>query len=445
MIKRLQRKFILIAALSVLLVELLVVGLINAINIGQINKREDQLMLILCDNDGDFPDFMHKDQRSEKPDDRYGNDSEPFGQNSPPPSPEQDIKHGTVFGFKVNEETRYQTRYFYVRYNSEGKPVRVNTGHVAAVSSDEALKYAEQINAEKKTSGFVDNYRFAVKNTDDGGVLYIFLDCRDAIQTKQNFMLVSAAISLGGWVLVCMLIMIFSKFAVKPFIDNYEKQRMFITDAGHEIKTPLAIISANTEVIEMISEPSEWTESIKNQIERLNGLIANLLKLARMDEEAVKLTFAEFDLSDAFIDIAEPFKTLAANKGLTLNIEAEEHIRINGDEGALRQLVSIFTENAVKYCDKDGEIKVSLAKTGSGRHAVISVENDCKEPPEHPERLFDRFYRADSSRKREDGEKKTGYGIGLSVAKATVEAHKGKIDCKTENGRIIFKAKLRII
>ncbi|EGC02870.1 sensor histidine kinase [Ruminococcus albus] len=445
MIKRLQRRFILIAALSVLIVELVVVGSINAINIRQINKRETQIMQILCENDGDFPDFMRREQKSIKPDNRYGDVNNSAGQNAPPPSPNQDMKRNDSFGLKLNEETRYQTRYFYVRYDRDLKPVRVNTGHIAAVSSYEALEYAERVNAEKKTSGFADNYRYAVKDTADGGVLYIFLDCRDGIQTKQNFILVSAAISLGGWMLICVLIMVLSKMAVKPFIDNYEKQRMFITDAGHEIKTPLAIISANTEVIEMISEPSEWTESIKNQIERLNGLIANLLKLARMDEDAVKLTFEEFSLTDAFIDIAEPFKTLAANKGLSLEIEAQEGIRVNGDEGALRQLVSILTENAVKYCDKDGSIKAVLTKSGSGRHAVISVENDCKEPPSHPERLFDRFYRADSSRKRDDGEKKTGYGIGLSVAKATVDAHKGKIDCKTENGRIIFRAKLKMV
>ena len=245
--------------------------------------------------------------------------------------------------------------------------------------------------------------------------------------------------------LVCLLIIICSRFAVKPFIENYEKQRMFITDAGHEIKTPLAIIQANTEVIEMISEPSEWTESIKNQIERLNGLIANLLRLSRMDEESIKPVFAEFDLTDAFIDIAQPFKTPAENKGLTLNVDAQENIRMNGDEASIRQVVSILTENAVKYCDKGGSIDISLTKTASGRHAVIKAVNDCAQPPEDPERLFDRFYRADASRKREDGEKKSGYGIGLSVAKAVTENHKGKISCKAENGKIIFTVRLRSI
>lgn len=442
MIKRLQRRFVLIAALSLLVVELLIIGMINAAYIGQIVDRENQLITILLGNDGEFPEFgMHGEQMSPKHDDRFGYDNV---MKDPPRMPGFDMNKQSSFGFRVNEETRYQTRYFFVSYNSDMQPVAVNTAHVAAISSEDALSYAEKARGSKKTSGYLDNYLFAVKDTNGGGYMYIFLDCRDDIQNKNTFILLSAGISFCGWVLVCVLIMVFSRFAVKPFVNNYEKQRMFITDAEHEIKTPLAIISANTEVIEMIGEPNEWTQSIKNQIERMNGLIADLLKLSKMEEGAVKLTFAEFDLSEAFISIAEPFRTPALNKGLSYEVECTEGIRVNGDEAALGQLVSIFTENALKYCDDGGGIRVCLERTSSGRHAIIRVENDCKEPPEHPERLFDRFYRADKSRTRDSGETKTGYGIGLSVAKATVEAHKGKIGCKTENGKIVFFARLKL-
>ncbi|MBO4867115.1 MAG: HAMP domain-containing histidine kinase [Ruminococcus sp.] len=438
MIKRLRRKFVLIAAASVLAVELIVVGLINVINIGEMHKRQTQLMNILCENDGDFPEFgMWREQM-------YNNGSVPGGGRFFPPDMNGENKRFPDLGFKLNEETRYQTRYFYVRYNRELEPVEINTGHVAAVTSAEALSYAEEVSLSGKTSGFQGNYRFEVRDT-IGGKLFVFLDCREDIRTQRLFLLISAAISIGGWLLVCLLIIVCSRFAVRPFIENYEKQKMFITDAGHEIKTPLAIIQANTEVIEMLSEPSEWTVSIKNQIERLNGLIADLLRLSRMDEESVKLVFAEFDLSNAFADIAGPFRTLAENKGLSLAISTQEGIRMNGDESSIRQLVSILTENAVKYCDAGGSIEASVEKTSSGRHAVIRVKNDCAEPPSQPERLFDRFYRADKSRKREDGETKSGYGIGLSVAKAVTESHKGKISCKTEDGKIVFTVKLRCL
>ncbi|WP_295151993.1 cell wall metabolism sensor histidine kinase WalK [uncultured Ruminococcus sp.] len=441
MIKRLRRRFVLIAAFSVLAVELVVVGLINIMNIRQINGTEKQLLEILCDNDGEFPEFgMMRDQNGFKPGGRFGGMDD-----EPPPVPDDDGRRGFGgFGFRMTEETRFKTRYFYVMCDRQLSPTVINTVHIAAVTSDQAVSYAQKAHNTGKSGGYIGDYRFVVKET-QYGKMYIFLDCSDDIRTEQNFLLISAAISLGGWVLVCLLIIICSRFAVKPFIENYEKQRMFITDAGHEIKTPLAIIQANTEVIEMISEPSEWTESIKNQIERLNGLIANLLRLSRMDEESIKPVFAEFDLTDAFIDIAQPFKTPAENKGLTLNVDAQENIRMNGDEASIRQVVSILTENAVKYCDKGGSIDISLTKTASGRHAVIKAVNDCAQPPEDPERLFDRFYRADASRKREDGEKKSGYGIGLSVAKAVTENHKGKISCKAENGKIIFTVRLRSI
>ena len=441
MIKRLRRRFVLIAAFSVLAVELVVVGLINIMNIRQINGTEKQLLEILCDNDGEFPEFgMMRDQNGFKPGGRFGGMDD-----EPPPVPDDDGRRGFGgFGFRMTEETRFKTRYFYVMCDRQLSPTVINTVHIAAVTSDQAVSYAQKAHNTGKSGGYIGDYRFVVKET-QYGKMYIFLDCSDDIRTEQNFLLISAAISLGGWVLVCLLIIICSRFAVKPFIENYEKQRMFITDAGHEIKTPLAIIQANTEVIEMISEPSEWTESIKNQIERLNGLIANLLRLSRMDEESIKPVFAEFDLTDAFIDIAQPFKTPAENKGLTLNVDVQENIRMNGDEASIRQVVSILTENAVKYCDKGGSIDISLTKTASGRHAVIKAVNDCAQPPEDPDRLFDRFYRADASRKREDGEKKSGYGIGLSVAKAVTENHKGKISCKAENGKIIFTVRLRSI
>ena len=436
MIKRLRRKFVLIAAASVLAVELVVVGLINIINIGETHKRQMQLIEILCENDGDFPEFGMRHEQMHS--------SAPGGGSFSPPVMNGERKRFPDLGFKLNEETRYQTRYFCVRYNRELVPVEINTGHIAAVTSADALNYAEEVSQTGKTSGFLGNYRYEVREN-LGETLYVFLDCREDIRTQRLFLLISAAISLGGWLLVCLLIIVCSRFAVRPFIENYEKQKMFITDAGHEIKTPLAIIQANTEVIEMIGEPSEWTQSIRNQIERLNGLIADLLRLSRMDEENVKLECEEFDLSDAFDEIAGPFRTLAENKGLSLEIRTQEGIRMNGNVSSIRQLVSILIENAVKYCDAGGSIEASVEKTASGRHAIIRVKNDCAEPPEQPERLFDRFYRADKSRKREDGETKSGYGIGLSVAKAVTESHKGKISCKAENGKIVFTVRLRCL
>ena len=227
-----------------------------------------------------------------------------------------------------------------------------------------------------------------------------------------------------------------------------EKQKQFITDASHELKTPLAIISANAEVLEMIEGKSEWTESIRNQIGRMSELVQNLVTLSRMEEENIHTVFTGFSLSDAVSETAEPFGTLAESKGLQLQTEITGQITFCGDEKSIRQMLSILLDNAVKYAVKDNEteqkekkadrrILVSLSRQGN--YAILAVSNAVEEMPEKPERLFDRFYRADESRTRESG----GYGIGLAVARAAAEAHKGKITAEKESEhRIAFRVRL---
>lgn len=428
MIGRLRRKFVLITALCLLAVELLLIGIINIINFRQISRNENELLDILCENNGEFPEMiqmwteMYDNGNRVRPDRGMREYTDPF-----------------YMGMNITEETRFRTRYFYVKYDVIGRIVFINTGHIALVTSDTALDYCKMANARNADAGYIGDFSYRIHDQPDGP-LYIFLDCTENFATKHRFLFVSVGISIIGYILVCLLIIIFSRSAVRPFIENYEKQKMFITDAGHEIKTPLAIISANTEVLEMTEGENEWTTSIKNQVDRLNGLIAGMLKLARSEEDTQLPEFKVFDVSQAFDDIVTPFVTLAKSKGLTLDIEGEQGIIMNGDEDSVSQLISILTENAVKYCDKDGSIKAELNR--NSKYVVITVENDCAEPPEDTERLFDRFYRADSSRSR-DTQHRTGYGIGLSVAQAIVKLHKGKISCEAENGRIVFRAELK--
>lgn len=166
--------------------------------------------------------------------------------------------------------------------------------------------------------------------------------------------------------------------------------------------------------------------------------------LAKMEEEKPALTMADFNISDAVYDAASPFTTLAETKGKKLTIDVANGLSYLGDEGAIRQLVSILTENAVKYADEDGEIIVKLFTSHNGKETDLEVSNTCKEPPQGDlTKLFVRFYRDDSSRSRSKGEKKGGYGIGLSIAQAIVRSHKSKISCKAENGMMIFTAQLK--
>lgn len=428
MIGRLRRKFVVMTALSLLAVEVLLIGMINIINFRQINRNENEILDILCENNGEFPEMIHIWEEM------YDN-----GRRVPPDRGIREYADPFYMGMNINEETRFRTRYFYVKYDDQGRIMFINTGHIALVTSDKALDYCAMANASGKMKGYIGDFNFRIVEQSDGA-LYIFLDCTENFGMKHRFLLVSVGISFAGYLLVCIIIIITSRYAVKPFIENYEKQKMFITDAGHEIKTPLAIISANTEVLEMTGGGNEWTASIKNQVERLNGLVAGMLTLARSEEDSAPPVFEEFDVSQAFDDIVTPFVTLAKSKGLTLDIEGEQGITMNGNEEQISQLISILTENAVKYCDEGGSIRAELGH--SSKYVVIKIENDFAEPPEDTDRLFDRFYRADSSRSRE-GKERSGYGIGLSVAQAIVKQHKGRIECRAEKGRITFTAELK--
>ena len=192
----------------------------------------------------------------------------------------------------------------------------------------------------------------------------------------------------------------------------------------------------------MTSEESEWTKSIKNQVTRLDGLVKELLRLSKMEEDDVKLVFTEFDASQTVSDAVQSFEALAKTNGKNISTDIADGVIISGDRSAVSQLVGILVENAVKYADDGSDITVSFKKSSSGRHAHLSVSNKCSDPPKDTEKLFDRFYRDDSSRSR-DGSGPGGYGIGLSIARAVMNAHKGKISCKVEDNTVTFTAVFR--
>ena len=419
MIKKLQKKFILITAVSLFIVLSVVAALINIINSSQIRSNQDEVIEMLRGGGGRFP-----------------GDEPIHGENEPDDLPkDKSFERKADFGkYKfINEETRFQTRYFVIYYSSSGSVKRIDTSHIAAIDSDKAAELGDQALADSDGEGVIGNYRFSRSETDSGEMI-LFLDVRQDQNTKSRFLLISIGISAACWVIVMVMIILLSRRVVKPVSAAYEKQKQFITDAGHELKTPLAIISANTEVIEMTSEPTEWTESTKNQIRRLDGLVKDLMRLAKMDGAEVKAEFARFDISEVTAKAAAEFEAPARTHNESFTLDIDEGLEIVGSSEQVSQLVGIFTDNAVKYCDEGGNITVSLKPHHKG--VRLAVSNDCKEPPAGDlNRLFDRFYRADEARTRQGS---GGYGIGLSIAKATADAHKAKLSCTAENGRITF-------
>ena len=225
------------------------------------------------------------------------------------------------------------------------------------------------------------------------------------------------------------LMILLSKHIIKPFSENYEKQKRFITDAGHEIKTPITIINADTEVLEMDTGPNEWIDDIRIQTERLSKLTKDLIYLARMEEGEHQTQMIDFPLSEVISETAASFQALARTESKQFALQIQPMLSFYGDEDNIRKLTSILLDNALKYSDENGFIQLNLEK--KGKYIQLLVVNTTRDTlnREQLTHLFDRFYRMDTSRNSETG----GYGIGLSIAQAVVQMHKGKISATAVN------------
>lgn len=409
MIRKLRMKMIFASMLSLLLVLLVIFSAAGVLSFRKIVTDADNVLTILVENDGKFPinETLRKDTH--------------------------------FFDIRPKEERRfspelpYESRYFSVFFSSDKSVISVNTGKIATVDSTAAADYAISVISSGKTRGFADDYRYAVYSVGEE-IHVVFLDCRREMGSFRSFLFTVAGVSIAGLSAVLLLLFFFSARIVKPFSENYEKQKRFITDAGHELKTPLTVIDADAEVLEMDIGGNEWLSDIRVQTKRLAELTNNLIGLSRMEEQP-QIEKIEFPLSDLVEETAEGFRTLAKTHNKDFMCRIQPMISINGDEKAIRQLVSILMDNAVKYSDDGGRIELTLEKQ---RNTIrLSVFNTAEYvSKESLPYLFDRFYRADQSRNSQTG----GYGLGLSIASAVAAAHKGKITASTQDEKSILIA-----
>ncbi len=432
MIKSLQKRFIAIAMFSMAFVLALIIAGINIANYISVNQTLEDRLQVLADNGGTFPDgTTGTDSPSSDAKKRYGDIVDTEEELSLAPSVRRTISSLTA-------EAEYDTRYFTVTLHEDGTVYAINTGNISAISTGDASDYATELFSRGKTSGYVGNYKYCVISIQaynskgenaETMQMYIFLDCERELGTLHSYILASVGISILGLFLVFVLVVLLSRRALRPAKESYAKQKQFITDASHEIKTPLTIIDANTEILEMMDGENEWTQSTRNQIKRLTALTEKMVFLTRMDEEGANhMTMLDFSLSDAITETVEPFLAVARTRDLTLEIDVEPNISYHGDESAIRQLVSLLLDNAIKYASDSGTIRVRLQANGRSKRLTVWNTLDEITPGSHDE-LFDRFYRRDSSRSQEI----KGHGIGLSVALAIVQAHKGRITAKSED------------
>ena len=389
MIRRLRNKFIRIATLSVAAVMLLLTLILNVANVVSTDSDLRQTLDMIYENEGTIPQTH---TLGAPPDTQTG-------ESAPAPRPDK--------GGPFNQETPFSTRFFVLRYQDDGTLDNADLNRIAAVTSDTVDEYLAAALTHGEGYGIYKTYRYVVHSTRENHKVAIFLDSYQQLRTIRNVLLWSLAADAACILLVFLLVVVFSRRAIDPVVQSAQRQKQFITDASHELKTPITVISTSLRVLEM-------------------------------EEEESPLKMSPFSISEAVTQTAESFRDFAAERGLGLNVSAAPELTYCGDEYAVRQLVSILMDNAVKYAAADSEIAVTLEKA---RHGVrLAVSNACEPISEKDlSRMFDRFYRVDPSRNAATG----GFGIGLSIARSIAEGHKGSITADYKDGRICISAVLK--
>lgn len=403
MIPALRRKFVVLATAS--LAAILAVFCI-VVNVGYFvtsTQEADRAIQMIYDGDGFFPTGDHK--------------HDPI----------------TGSGFQVTPETQFEVRYFIATLGSSGEAISVNSEHIAELDWNEIVSTARQIEGTGQGSGYEGHYRFAVFDEGDDVQTVVAVNRFRAFQTGLSVLFMTVAGSVACVLVLLVILIPTSKRMVRPFAENFEKQQRFISDASHELKTPLAIISVDTDLIEAEAGESRWTQSMRHQVSRMDTLVKGMLELSRANAPVKE----EDALPVAFFEIAErcasDFAPLAEMEGKSLEAQVEPGVFAKGPADDLERVCGILLDNAVKYCDEGGTVRMNLVR--QRKTAVLKVSNPCAGLREDDlGHLFDRFYRADESRDRKTG----GYGIGLSIAQAIAERHKGRLEVASTNGVVEF-------
>ena len=414
MIKKLRRRFIYISMGSLLAVLLLVLGLINLVT--------SSFMTYAVLSRLDFVSEYEKNLEAGL-----------------------SANLGTIQHKMINREFPYEARYFIVHITAGGKIGHTKLKHIAAVDKEEAKRLARLALSQDRNNGRIQTefasyiYRVQSVGKSKKRKILVFLDVTRELQIMRMVLLSSFEIGSMIYLLVFVLVAFFSKRAIAPIAENYEKQKAFITNAGHELKTPLTIISANAEVLEMMYGENEWTQSITRQSKRMTDLVNNLVRLARMEEKDQQILYEALSLSALAEESADAFDTLIQSNGCVLVRKVEEGVVVKSDRRLLRELLSILLDNAAKYCDPEGTVEISLKSLPGIRSASLAVSNHYQEG-EHVDfsRFFDRFYRADESHNSGKG----GFGIGLSMADVIASALGAKLSVSWKEGVIRFEVLL---
>lgn len=419
-IRKLRRKFILVSTLSMAIVMTTIALLIYLSNLALAQRTIRQEMNLIIENYGDLPENEEITIQQDSSgvirflDEIFGNSD------------------------TYNEaEMPYSLRYFAVIYDENGELTDVKTSHIASVTEAEAESYGEYA-LQHRSFGHVDNYYYEWRVLDSGDTIVVYLEASQTMVSNNRILYLAMILIVIGVLCTLFISRIFANRAIAPEVKNAELQKQFITNASHELKTPLAVIRANTEMQEMLSGETEWTQSTMRQVERMDGLIKNLVLIARADEQSTHLTTDDVNVTHAVTETVDNFVSLIEHEQKTLTRNIPDGITMRADESQIRQLTSLLMDNAIKYCDDNGEVKVDLSQRGKGIQLVVS--NSYAEGANTDySRFFERFYRKDQSHNTDKG----GYGVGLSIAEAICSQYKGSISADWKKGIISFTCYLK--
>lgn len=407
MLRKLRIRFIGIASVAILIVLFSVVGVLNSAHYLQSSHEINRILTILTDNNGKFPSLSETSKE---------------------------------LGSRTSMDSIFQYRYFSATVNTSGEVTLVNTDNISDLTDEQVTDYAQAIKASEDESGefYYQNHIYIYQVSQKGNqTLIVALDATNQLRDNETLVTLSLWMSGISFIFFLTIVTILSGKVIEPFIRNYEKQRRFITNAGHELKTPLAIISANNELVELMNGESEWTKSTSDQVKRLTDLINGLVSLARLEEqEHLELALSDLDFSVITEDAAKDFKGPVIRDGKKFIMEIQPDIHVKAEEKSLFELVTILVDNANKYCDPDGTVTVRLDSVGRTRkRARLAISNTYKEGEKVDySKFFERFYREDESH----NSKRSGFGIGLSMAESMVKLFKGSISVSYKDDTITF-------
>lgn len=396
MIKKLRRKFILISAISVLFVLAITIGAINISNhISIENEAKNSLIQIMSEG--------------------------------PKPNEVPGLPGGNT---KINLREKH---YFVVSFNPDGTIRETDNRQMFILTKLECENLARQVYNNQLTGGKYGNFRYA-KTTKENGVTYVgFIDIKEGLDSFNKFLTLSSTISLGAYAILIVLIIVASKIAFKSSEEAYKKQKRFITNASHELKTPITVISADMDLIEMDSGKNEWSESIRDQLRRLTEMTNQLVTLSKLEEEdPTKYPFNDFSINEVCKNAINTFAPLFKKEGIKFSHNITGNLTMYGNKHLIDELIHLFLDNSLKYTG--GEHKSSyfvVSENAKGKIEFRFSNTIDKNDEVDIKQVMERFYRSPSNQKE-------GSGVGLSVAQEIINLHKGKIEIDKNNSVISF-------